>query len=67
MKEQGNVEYRAGNYQRAAELYTSAILQYDEDQVLDTFSPESSLYMEIFIRRVVFLKLGMPLILLAVP
>ena len=48
MKEQGNVEYRAGNYQRAAELYTSAILQYDEDQVLDTFSPERSLYMEIF-------------------
>jgi hypothetical protein len=37
LKEQGNVEYRAGHFKRAAELYTSAILECDEDQVSTCF------------------------------
>jgi hypothetical protein len=36
LKELGNVEFRSGNFARSAELYTSAILEYDEDQVKES-------------------------------
>jgi hypothetical protein len=34
LKDEGNKEFKSGNFKKAMELYTSAIMEYDQESVM---------------------------------